>query len=109
MYFVSDRKAVESLTKSARDIQTKVSSSMFLDDAQTENIFDKELLILENVEVKDLLTTEDCIIIYSKKDLTEELNDIIRIYKYIPKISNRKYDVVKIYFELGQQKNPDDV
>ena len=53
MYHVSDRKVVESLTKSARDIQTKVSSSMFLDDAQTENIFDKELPILENVEVKD--------------------------------------------------------
>ncbi len=36
--------------------------------------------------------------------MTEEFNDIIRIYKYIANISNRKYDVVKIYFALGQQK-----
>ena len=104
MYYVSDQKAVKSLVAQARDIQTKVNSSMFLDEAKTENIFDKEIPILENVEVKDLINTEDCIIIYSKKDLTEELNDIIRIYKYIPQICNKKYDVVKIYFELGQQK-----
>ena len=71
---------------------------MFLDKAKTENIFDTKLPILENVKVEDFLTTEDCIIIYSKKDLTEEVNDIIRIYKCIPQICNRKYDVVKIYF-----------
>ncbi len=76
---------------------------MFLDEAQTENIFDKELPLKENVEVKDLLTTNDCIIIYSKQSLTEELENIIRIYDYIPEISNRKYDVVKIYFEWGRQ------
>ena len=99
MYHLTDRKAVKSLIAQARDIQTKASSSMFLDDAKTENTFDKELPTLENVEVKDLSTTEDCIIIYSKKDLTEELNDIIRIYHYIPKIFNRKNDVVKIYFK----------
>jgi hypothetical protein len=34
MYHVSDRKAVESLAKMARDIQAKVNSSMFLDEAK---------------------------------------------------------------------------
>ena len=57
MYHLTDRKAFKSLVAQARDIQTKVSSSMFLDEAQTENIFDKELPILENVDVKDLIKT----------------------------------------------------
>ncbi len=56
---------------------------MFIDEVEKENIFDKELPILENVEVKDLETTKDCIIIYSKKDLTEDLHETIRIYKYL--------------------------
>ena len=68
MYHLSDQKAVKSLIAQARDIQTKVNSSMFIDEAETKNIFDSELPILENVEVKDLINTEDCIIIYSKKE-----------------------------------------
>ncbi len=41
---------------------------MFIDEAEKENIFDKELPILANVEVKDLINTEEFTIIYSKQD-----------------------------------------
>ncbi len=57
MYHLTDPKAVKSLIAQARAIQTKISSSMFIDEAEKEIIFDKELPILKNVEVKDLSST----------------------------------------------------
>ncbi len=56
---VSDRKVDDSLTETARDIQTKANSSVLLDEAKTENIYDSELPILENVEVKEIFTPAD--------------------------------------------------
>ncbi len=42
-----------------------------------------------------------CIIIYSKKDISEELDDILRIYKAIPQARNIKSAQTRIDFEYN--------
>ena len=41
---------------------------------------------------------ESCIVIYSKHDLSNELDDILRIYKIIPEVRNRKSNHIRIDF-----------
>ena len=40
---------------------------------------------------------------YNKNDLTEELDDIIRIYKTIPDIRNKKSATIRITFEYDNK------
>jgi len=101
MYHITDRKAVDSLTKSARDIQTKMNSSAMSVDDERKNIFAEDLEIKENIPVAELKDLDNCIVMYSKNDLTEELDDIIRIYNFIPQVRNKKSNHVKIIFDYG--------
>ena len=44
---------------------------------------------------------DSCIIIYLKNDLSEELDDILRIYKVIPQVRNIKSAHTRIDFEYN--------
>ena len=44
---------------------------------------------------------DSCIVIYSKHDLSIELDDILRIYKIIPVVRNRKSNHIRIDFEYN--------
>ena len=99
MYAINNKEAVKSLVESAKDVQTKMNSSAMLNNEVIENIFSNDLPIFDNIAVKDLKDLEACIVMYNKNDLTEELDDIIRIYKTIPDICNKKSATVRITFE----------
>ena len=44
---------------------------------------------------------DSCIVFYSKHDLSSELDDILRIYKIIPEVRNRKSNHIRIDFEFN--------
>ena len=56
----------------------------------------QHLMIFLIEKLKDM---ENCIFIYYKNDLSEELDDILRIYKVIPQIRNTKSNHIRIDFE----------
>ena len=101
MYHINNRKDVDSLTKSARDIQTKMNSSAMSNTDDVVNIFSKSLTIHENTPIDQLKNLDNSIVMYSKNDLTEELDEIIRIYNIIPQVRNKKSNHVKIIFEYN--------
>jgi 5-methylcytosine-specific restriction protein A len=105
MYHVSNQLAVKSLTSAAKDVETKMNSTCFSNETdETKNIYSLNLPILENIAISELKDQEECIIIYSKQDLSEELDQILEIYNVIPMICNRKYNIVKINFEWKGKK-----
>jgi hypothetical protein len=53
-YFISDKKEVLKLTASARDIETKIKSSIIEDDIKKENIY-TDATIYENISIDKLM------------------------------------------------------
>jgi len=118
MYWISDKNAVESLVKQAREIETKVKSICLEEETKTNLYEDKE--IFENIPIDKLMDYDNCVIIYSngeteheiqvgndiiiekgnKTNLNTELNDIIRLYGYIPVVGlkNKKSSITRIHF-----------
>ena len=55
--------------------------------------------IINDIPVDKFKELERCIIIYSKNDLSAELDDVLRLYKVIPEVRNRKSNHIRIDFE----------
>ena len=89
-YHVKDKDAVKVLISEAKDIKTKVQSSAIINENEAKHIFSEGLPIFDDITIDKLKDMENCIIFYSKNDLSEELDDILRIYKVIPQVRNRK-------------------
>ena len=102
-YHVKDKAAIRKLTEAAKDVQTKINSSAIINEKQTKNIFSDNLPIYDDIKVDQFKELESCIVIYSKNDLSEELDDILRIYKIIPDVRNRKSNHIRIDFEYEVQ------
>ena len=66
--------------------------------SKQKNIFSDNLTIFENIPVENFNDMVSCIIIYSKNDLSQELDDILRIYKTIPTVRNIKAAHTRIDF-----------
>jgi hypothetical protein len=98
MYLITNGEEAESLTKKARDIETKIKSNCIAEDEDqtTNNPFKEE--ILENIPITELMNHQKATIIYSKSNLNEELDKIIEIYNFIPKIKNHRYATIQINF-----------
>ena len=64
-------------------------------------VFSDNLTIFEDITVDKFKDIDSCIIIYSKNDISEELDDILRIYKIIPKVRNIKSAHTRIDFEYN--------
>ena len=69
--------------------------------SKQKNIFSNDLTIYEDITVDKFKDMENCIIIYSKHDLSIELDDILRIYKILPVVRNRKSNHIRIDFEYN--------
>jgi hypothetical protein len=118
MYWISDKNAVESLVKQAREIETKVKSICLEEETKTNLYEDKE--IFENIPIDKLMDYDNCVIIYSNREteheiqkgndviieegnktyLNTELNDIMGLYGYIPVVglNNKRSSVTRIHF-----------
>ncbi len=103
MYPITDKPIVDSLTKKARNIQTKIKTSIIEEQERTENIY-KDAIIYEDIPVDKLMDYENCIIIYSKSHLNDEFMKIIELYNYVPKKKNQKFNTVEIIFNV-ENKN----
>jgi 5-methylcytosine-specific restriction endonuclease McrA len=101
MYWISQKEAVQTLVKQARDIEVNMTSKMFKKDEEKDeeevNIFTTRP-IYENVPVSELREDKykDCIIIYDQNNLNEELDQIIEMYNVIPSVKNQKFNIVSI-------------
>ena len=93
------------ITKSQMQLDhiTKLNSSAIINKKQTKNIFSKDLTIYEDITVDKFMDMESCIVIYSKHDLSIELDDRLRIYKIIPAVRNRKSNHIRIDFEYNRK------
>ena len=100
MYWISDRAAALSLTRQAREVETKIKSVVLKDEFETVNPY-TEREIIENILVAELTNHKDVVIIYNQPDLNCELDEIIALYNYIPKIKNKHFTVCAIHFDLG--------
>jgi len=86
---------VQSLIKSARDIETNINSIILNDEdakANKESIYEK-LEILENIDVSDPLTNHlNAIIIHTDTHaLNDILEEIIKVHNYHPSVRQFKY------------------
>jgi len=98
MYWVSDKNASLSLIRNSQDINTKFKS-ICLTDEETDKVNIYDLDIKENISIVDLQENKDSTIIYTKNNLNEELDEIIKTYKYIPAIKNDKYNITQIHIK----------
>jgi hypothetical protein len=99
MYWISDRKAALSLSCQAREVELKIKSVVIQDDFEKANPFtNKE--ILENIPIEDLANYKDVVIIYNQHELNCELDEIIALYNYIPKVKNQKFAITAIHFDM---------
>ena len=82
-----------------------MQSSAIINEKEAKNIFLEGLPIFDDIAIDKLKDMNNCIIIYSKTDLSEELNDILRIYKTIPQVRNRKSNHIRIDFEYMSKQS----
>jgi ABC-type sugar transport system ATPase subunit len=92
------KKEVLKLTASARDIETKIKSSIIEDDVKKENIY-TDATIYENISMDQLMEYDNYIILHSKTHLNEEYDKIIELYNYIPKKKTHKFTTTQITFK----------
>ena len=104
MYLITNEDEAETLSKKARDIETKIKSNCITEDETqaTTNPFKDE--VLENIPISDLKNYEKATIIYSKSNLNEELDQIIEQYNFIPKIRNHRYATIQITFTMDKKE-----
>ena len=102
MYWISDKKQALSLTRRARPVESKIKSVVLPDDFEKANPFtDKE--IFEDVPTEHLSTLKDVVVIYNQHNLNRELDEIIALYNYIPKVKNQKFAITAIHFNLDDR------
>jgi len=99
MYWVADKKAALCLTRKAREVEKKIKTVVLADEFEKQNPF-KNKVILENVQIAELAEHKDVVIIYNQPDLNEELDEIIILYNYIPKVKNKLFAIVGIHFDF---------
>ena len=100
MYWISDQKAALCLIRRAADVEHKIKSVALPDEpTENKNVYDK-MDILDHLLIEDLTKHKDKIVIYDQSDLNDELDEIIRIYKYIPKVRNNKFAITEIHFDM---------
>ena len=110
MYWISDQEAVRKLTSEARDIEHKIKSAVMdlSEDKPNKNPYEGRQ-IYENIPIKDLMSLEDknCIVIYDKIDLNDELDQIIEHYNYIPLGIKHKggFKICRINFKPNKKTN----
>jgi 5-methylcytosine-specific restriction protein A len=106
MYLIKDKKTCKSLVEKAKDIKCNVAS-VLLDQDEVKNIF-KDVPLLENIPIKDLINYDSNIIMYSREDknnLNDLFGDVIRCYNIIPSnISSNKSAIHKFEFCIGEKK-----
>jgi hypothetical protein len=110
MYWISDQEAVRKLTSEARDIEHKIKSAvMDLEEGSKKKNPYEGRQIYENIPIKDLMGLEDknCIVIYDKTDLNDELDQIIENYNYIPLGIKHKggFKICRINFKPNKKTN----
>ena len=98
-YHITNKNAAKSLIEKAKDIEHKIKSNCIIEEQIKEDDNFKNLEILEGIPIDNLMQYENCIIIYKQNDLNYELNKIIELFGYIPKIKNHKFDIVNITFD----------
>jgi 5-methylcytosine-specific restriction endonuclease McrA len=87
----------------AKNPEHKINSTMFADKTKEEKrdkqarLF-SQLDIKENIDIKDLMDYDNCIIIYNQSSLSIELQEIIEQYKYIPNVKCKKECITWINF-----------
>ena len=85
MYMISDDAQVQSMLKGAIAENKKINSSVFKDTNKkttTNNIYD--LPIYENIDIQDIDKYSNCLIIYTKSNINDEVEAIIKQYNIIP-------------------------
>ena len=125
MYWVGDKDKALSLTREARDMESKINSEMIQQYEEASNIYLNEdgsiKPIFENIPISKLMDEQynNSIIFYnqtthikgldydeyeSRNDLSNELHSIIQTYNYIPhKFKHDKYKITRIIFEHGER------
>ena len=105
---------MQKLVKRARDVEVNVKSEILPKDKEKEdkkkNEAPKKAVVFhENIKVADLENFRDCTIIYSgisednycKTNLNEELDEIIKLYNFVPdtrKMVYKRYQCTKLVF-----------
>ena len=77
MYWISDKESSLSLIRNSQDIQTKFKS-ICLTDENVDKVNIYSLDIKENISVSDFINIKDSTIIYTKNNLNDELDEIIK-------------------------------
>ena len=98
MHLITNEDEAEALSKKARDIETKIKSNCITEDETQSTVNPFKDDILENIPISELKNHQKATIIYSKTNLNEELDKIIEIYNFIPKIKNHRYATIQINF-----------
>ena len=102
MYYLSDATLCLKLIRQSQSISTKIRSMILDEDYKTKNIF-IDRVIHENIRISELINYNKSVIIYSKTNLNDELDEIIAKYNYIPDIKNHKYSVTQINFNFNDK------
>ena len=104
-YHITNPIITKSLVEQAKDIEHKIKSNCIIEEviekATVNNFVTME--IKNDIDIEKLNEHDNCIIIYSKNDLNEELDKIIELYQYIPKLYNHIYDVIYIHYDKDQK------
>ena len=102
MSWISDQKQALRLTRQAGPIEQQIKPVVLPDDFEKANPFtNKE--IFEDVPIEHLATLKDVVVIYNQHSLHQELDEIIALYNYIPKVKNQKFAITAIHFNLGDR------
>ena len=101
MYWVSDKKSVQSLVKRAYDKEVKVKSIVLKEDWQLEkeNKF-VEKTYYNNASMTDLSTCPKGVVVSDKKDLSDELVEYIKTYNTVPDskyLKNKHVAITEFY------------
>ena len=102
MYYLSDATLCLKLIRQSQSISTKIRSMILDENYETKNIFINRA-IHENIRVNELMNYNKSVIIYSKTNLNDELDEIIAKYNYIPDIKNNKYSVTQNNFNFNDK------